>query len=107
LQGHLMQLFVLTGKIKVHSPLRLQAEIMHSYFRHSKYASFQRQLNLYGWRKLAGKGRHAPCSYFNDTVGDDLNRIMLIKVILVSVTFFSSTIHPFVLTAKIWAGRRE
>jgi HSF-type DNA-binding len=31
------------GRIKVHHPERLEAEVLHKYFRHSKFASFQRQ----------------------------------------------------------------
>ena len=29
------------GRIKVHHPERLEAEVLHKYFRHSKFASFQ------------------------------------------------------------------
>jgi hypothetical protein len=36
------------GRIKVHSPERLENEVLHKYFRHSKFASFQRQLNYFG-----------------------------------------------------------
>lgn len=30
------------GRIKVHYPERLEGEVLHKYFRHSKFASFQR-----------------------------------------------------------------
>jgi hypothetical protein len=45
------------ARIKVHDPQRLEGDILHRYFRHSKFASFQRQLNYFGFRKIAGKGK--------------------------------------------------
>jgi hypothetical protein len=68
------------GKIEVHSPHRLESDVLHKYFRHSKFASFQRQLNYFGFRKLAGKGKMAPCSYVNDAATPDLRSLLLIKV---------------------------
>ena len=43
------------GRIEVHAPTRLEREVLGKYFRHSKYSSFQRQLNYFGFRKIAGK----------------------------------------------------
>jgi hypothetical protein len=68
-----------TGKIEVHSPQKLESQVLHKYFRHSKFASFQRQLNYFGFRKLAGKGKMAPCSYVNDDTTLDLRSLLLIK----------------------------
>ena len=45
------------GRIEVHAPTRLEKEVLGKYFRHSKYSSFQRQLNYFGFRKIAGKVR--------------------------------------------------
>jgi hypothetical protein len=45
------------GEIAVHQPTKLATTVLHRYFRHSKYASFQRQLNYFGFRKIAGKGK--------------------------------------------------
>jgi len=67
------------GKIEVHNPPKLASEILHNYFRHSKYASFQRQLNYFGFRKLAGKGKMSPCSYVNDEITPDIRSLLRIK----------------------------
>lgn len=73
-------LFSVIGKIEVHNPHKLQTHVMNRYFRHSKFASFQRQLNYFGFRKLAGKGKMAPCSYVNDATTQAVGSLLLIKV---------------------------
>ncbi|CAJ1969148.1 unnamed protein product [Cylindrotheca closterium] len=67
------------GKIEVHNPHKLQSHVLNRYFRHSKFASFQRQLNYFGFRKLAGKGKMAPCSYVNDATTNELRSLLHIK----------------------------
>lgn len=39
---------------RIHEPKRFEEEIMKSYFKQTQYRSFQRQLNLYGFRRLKG-----------------------------------------------------
>ena len=40
----------------VHSPTRFVKEVMHLFFRQTRFASFQRQLSLYGFLRLTRKG---------------------------------------------------
>jgi HSF-type DNA-binding len=77
------------SKIEVHNPYKLASEVLPKYFRHSKFASFQRQLNYFGFRKLAGKGRMAPCSYVNDSATSELRSLLLIKVSFPSCTSYA------------------
>jgi len=68
-----------SGRIEVHNPHRLESEVLNKYFRHSKYASFQRQLNYFGFRKMAGKGKMSPCSYVNENATSDLSSLLRMK----------------------------
>lgn len=70
------------GKIVVHKPDALQESVLGRYYRHSKYASFQRQLNYFGFKKrLHGgkKGKLSPCSYIHESLTDDLGSLFTLK----------------------------
>ena len=58
------------GKLYIHDPVALERK-MSVYFRHSNFSSFQRQLNNFGFRKVEGKGKLAPCMYMHDDLVSD------------------------------------
>eukprot|EP00624_Nannochloropsis_granulata_P005364 evm.model.NODE_37938_length_5828_cov_20.535175.3 len=69
-----------SGRIHVHDPKALGNEVLHKYFRHSKYSSFQRQLNYFGFRKTQGKGKMSACTYTNfDLSNSSLKSLLKIK----------------------------
>jgi len=70
------------GKIVVHKPESLQDFVLGKYYRHSKYASFQRQLNYFGFKKrLHGgkKGKLSPCSYIHESLTGDVGSLFTLK----------------------------
>ena len=67
------------GRIVVHDPPAMETEVLGKYFRHSKYSSFQRQLNYFGFKKISGKGKMSPCSYINDAATADLGCLLNIR----------------------------
>jgi len=67
------------GKLYIHDPVALERK-MSVYFRHSNFSSFQRQLNNFGFRKVEGKGKLAPCMYMHDElVGRPPEAILTIR----------------------------
>ena len=67
------------GRILVHDPVRLESEVLGKYYRHSKYSSFQRQLNYFGFKKISGKRKMSPCSYTNDNVTESLDSLIRLR----------------------------
>lgn len=67
------------GGILVHDPPGLEKDILPKYFRHSNYSSFQRQMNYFGFRKIAGKGKMSACSYVNEHATEDISSLLYIK----------------------------
>lgn len=70
------------GKIVCHQPDTLQETILGKYYRHSKYASFQRQLNYFGFKKrLHGgkKGKLSPCSYVHEGLDGNVESLLGLK----------------------------
>ncbi|KAL3790939.1 hypothetical protein HJC23_004921 [Cyclotella cryptica] len=70
------------GKVVVHKPDALQEFVLGKYYRHSKYASFQRQLNYFGFKKrLHGgkKGKLSPCSYVHEGLDANVESLLALK----------------------------
>ena len=70
------------GKIVCHQPDILQESVLGKYYRHSKYASFQRQLNYFGFKKrLHGgkKGKLSPCSYVHEGLDANVESLLGLK----------------------------
>eukprot|EP00985_Skeletonema_marinoi_P031487 scaffold37711_cov112-Skeletonema_marinoi.AAC.1 len=70
------------GKVVVHNPQGLQDYVLGKYYRHSRYSSFQRQLNYFGFKKkLHGgkKGKLCPCSYVHEGLGAEPSSLFTLK----------------------------
>ena len=70
------------GKVVVHDPQGLQDFVLGKYYRHSRYSSFQRQLNYFGFKKkLHGgkKGKLCPCSYVHEGLGAEPSSLFSLK----------------------------
>ena len=49
------------GRIIMRDPKFLQEQLIPKYYRHSRFESFQRQLNNFGFQKIEGKGKLQSC----------------------------------------------
>jgi len=67
------------GEICVHDPPTLANTVLHQYFRHNNFASFQRQMNYFGFRKRAGKSRLSPCTYYHSDTTNELQSLFFVK----------------------------
>ena len=70
------------GKIIVHNPQSLQDLILGRYYNHSKYSSFQRQLNYFGFKKKLHnglKGKMSPCSYIHESLSHDVGSLFTLR----------------------------
>jgi len=70
------------GKIIVHNPQSLQDLILGRYYNHSKYSSFQRQLNYFGFKKKLHnglKGKMSPCSYIHESLTNDVGSLFTLR----------------------------
>lgn len=70
------------GKIVVLDPESLQDHVLGNYYRHSKYASFQRQLNYFGFKKRlhnGKKGKLSTCSYIHEGLSPDVESLLGLK----------------------------
>ena len=68
--------------IKVHHLDCLKSEVLQKYFSHSKFASFQCQLNHFEFLEIAGIDKMSPCSYVNEQVTLDIRSLLLFKQII-------------------------
>jgi len=67
------------GQVIIHDPFKLESDVLYKYFRHSKYSSFQRQMNNFGFSKITGKGKMSPCRFVNNSTTSDMRSLLSIK----------------------------
>jgi hypothetical protein len=70
------------GKVVVYNPQRFQDFVLGKYYRHSRFSSFQRQMNYFGFKKRihgAKKRKMCACSFINENLGAEPQSLLLLK----------------------------
>ena len=77
------------GKIVIHCPSLFQSQVLGRYYRHSKFSSFQRQMNYFGFKKRAFpfvngatggvRGKLNACEFVNDKLGAEKVTLLALK----------------------------
>ena len=72
----------INGQIVVHDPKKMESQVLHKYYNHRNYTSFQRQLQRFGFRKIINnvdRRKHLPCVYAHNQTSLDVQSIIEIK----------------------------
>lgn len=69
------------GEVVVLDPQGLQDNVLGKHFKHSKYSSFQRSMNYFGFKKKMhkDKGKLNPCSYIHEGLGKEPSSILSLR----------------------------
>ena len=69
------------GRIIVYDPAKLAKEVLHKHYKHSNFSSFQRQLNSFGFKKVALKidSTTSPCCFNNKNTTSDVLSVLHLK----------------------------
>lgn len=70
------------GKVVIHDPMQFEQQVLGKFYRHSKFSSFQRQMNYFGFRKRVlngGRGKMHACEFVNAKLGRDPTSLLGLK----------------------------
>ena len=91
------------GKIVIHCPSLFQSKVLGRYYRHSKFSSFQRQMNYFGFKKrvlpivnsaTAGvRGKLNACEFVNEKLGTEKVTLLALKKKMKRVNKNKSQLH--------------
>lgn len=71
-----------TGKIVIHNPTQFEQQVLGKFYRHSKFSSFQRQMNYFNFRKRilhGGRGKMHACDFVNVQLGKEPECLLRLK----------------------------